>query len=287
MSLRVLDWESFRGPSGAVVPWDKPLALSVGVFDGVHRGHQRLITKILEYAGEHGGLGGVITFRQSPRRVLHPKNYPGDIYSLPQKLRTLEELGVGFAVLIDFSGEFSRMSGKEFTVLLRKRRISYLAVGVNFRCGYHLDTSAQLMREMMAEGGTLTELVPQLRVKGAPVSSSRIRESIRGGDISGAAELLGRPYSLDLSGLCPKPDKDTFSWELGKEGRVLPPAGLYGVCIRSGAAKFPAEIFLDDSGRLVLNRNSASGLFAGFTEGKDSPDAGDFLNRGMLSVELN
>jgi riboflavin kinase/FMN adenylyltransferase len=274
MSLRIIDWETFRDPSAAL-PWPDgaPLALSVGVFDGVHRGHQRLITKILEYAGEHGGPGGVITFRQSPRRVLHPKTYPGDVYSLPQKLKTLEGLGVGFAVLIDFSGDFSRISGEEFTAFLRKRRIAYLALGANFRCGYRLDTGARRMRDMMAEGGTLTDLEPQLRLGGAPVSSSRIRESIRSGDIAGASELLGRPYSLDLTGLCPGLDEGVFSWDLGKAGRVLPPAGLYDVRIRSGAAVYPAEIVLD-SRRLVLKRNSAPNV------------VGDFLNYGTLSVEF-
>jgi riboflavin kinase/FMN adenylyltransferase len=165
------------------------------------------------------------------------------------------------------------MTGKEFAVCLRKRRISYLAVGVNFRCGYRLDTGAHLMREMMAEGGTFTELVSQFRLGGAPVSSSRIRESILAGDIAGAAELLGRPYSLDLSGLCPGEEKGFFSWDLGSEGRVLPPAGLYRVCIRLGTVEFPAELFLD-SARLVLKRDALPDI------------SGDFLNRSALSVEF-
>jgi riboflavin kinase/FMN adenylyltransferase len=222
----------------------------------------------------------VITFRQNPRRVLHPKSYPGDIYGLPRKLRILEELGVGFAVLIDFSGDFSRITGEEFTVLLRKRRISYLAVGANFRCGYHLDTSARQIREMMSEGGTRTELVSQLRMGGAPVSSSRIRQAVLNGDIAGASELLGRPYSLDLSGLCPRLEGNVFSWEA--EGRVLPPAGLYSVFIRSGAGVFPAEISLD-SGRLVLGWNLGAG---GFAESEVPPGTGDFLNGGLLSIEF-
>jgi riboflavin kinase/FMN adenylyltransferase len=284
MSLRIIDWDSFRDPSAAM-PWPDatPLALSVGVFDGVHRGHQRLIAKILEYAAGRGGLGGVITFRQNPRRVLHPAGYPGDIYSLPQKLKTLEALGVGFAVLIDFSGDFSRISGKEFTAFLINRRIGYLALGANFRCGYRLDTGARRMRDMMAEGGTLTDLVPQFRAGGAPVSSSRIRESIRGGDTSGASGLLGRPYSLDLSGLCPTPGEGVFSWDLG--GRVLPPAGLYDVRIRSGAAEFPAEAVLD-SRRLVLKRDSAPSALGGSLKRNVPSDAGVFLNCGTLSVEF-
>jgi riboflavin kinase/FMN adenylyltransferase len=280
MSLLVIDWETFIDPPRDSALPDTALSLSVGVFDGVHRGHQRLIAKIREYAGEHGGRGGVITFCQNPRRVLHPKNYPGDIYSLSQKIRTLEGLGAAFAVLIDFSGDFSRMSGKEFAALLRKRRIDYLAVGANFRCGYRLDTGARSLREMMAEGGTLTELVAPLKTGGANVSSSRIRESILRGDLAGAAELLGRPYSLDLDGLCPAAG-GVISWDLGKEGRLLPPGGSYRVFVRAGGMGFPAEISLD-SGRLSLRQDEAPPGF--LMETGLPPPAGDFLNG--VSVEF-
>jgi riboflavin kinase/FMN adenylyltransferase len=176
-------------------------------------------------------------------------------------------------VLIDFSGDFSRLSGREFAALLGKRRIGYLAVGVNFRCGYRLDTGARLLRDMMAEGGTLTELAPQLREGGAPVSSSRIREAVLAGDIAGAAGLLGRPYGVDLTGLCPIIKGDALSWDLGREGRVLPPAGRYNGLIRAGALEFPAEFSLD-SGRLS---------FAGDLVLKGP---GDFLNFPVLSVEF-
>jgi riboflavin kinase/FMN adenylyltransferase len=282
MSLPVINWETFIDPFRTSVLPDRALSLSVGVFDGVHRGHQRLITKIRAYAGEHGGLGGVISFRQNPRRLLHPKNYPGDIYGLSQKIRTLEGLGADFVVLIDFSGDFSRMSGKEFAAFLKKRRICYLAVGVNFRCGYHLDTNARLLREMMAEE-TLTELVPPLKLGGAPVSSSRIRESIRRGDLAAASELLGRPYGLDLSGLVPRPAGDLLSWDLGREGRLLPPGGLYEVFIRSGGADFSAEISLD-SGYLTLKRDAGPEGF--FAEIQAPPEGGDLSKDAMFTVEF-
>jgi hypothetical protein len=276
MSLLVIDWEAFIDPSppGESPAWlDGPLALSVGVFDGVHRGHQRLIAKILDYAGKQGGTGGVVTFRQNPRRILHPGDFPGDLYSLPQKLKTLEELGAAFAVLIDFSGDFSRISGKEFAALLGRRRVSYLAVGANFRCGYRLDTGAQCMREMMEPGGTVTELAPQLRENGAPISSSRVRAAVLAGDVAGAADLLGRPYCVDLTGLRPIIDGGVFSWDLGKAGRVLPPAGLYNGLFRTGTAVFPAEFSLD-SGRFSLKRDAAA----------EGPE--DLLNFSTASIEF-
>jgi riboflavin kinase/FMN adenylyltransferase len=227
------------------------LALSIGVFDGVHRGHQRLIEKIRLYAAGHGGLGAVVTFTQNPRRVLHPRHYAGDIYSLPQKLKTLEELGVDITVLIDFSGNFSKMSGKEFVAFIGRRQVNYLAVGANFRCGYHLDTDAQMVREMMAAGGASTEIVSQVRAGGAPLSSSRIRQAIMAGDIAGAAELLGRPFRLDLAGLSPWISAGTVCWDLREAGRVLPPDGQYScVAYTANSPEGRRALITIDRGRL-------------------------------------
>lgn len=292
MSLRVISWESFINPSSDPFPsgsadecsaWPRgPLSLSVGVFDGVHRGHQILIGKILAYAERQGGTGGVVTFRQNPRGILRPGDFSGDIYSLPQKLRTLEGLGAAFAVLIDFSGDFSRISGKEFAALLGKRSVGYLAVGANFRCGYRLDTGARLLRDMMSAGGTVTELAPQLREGGAPISSSRIRRAILAGDIAGAAGLLGRPYSVDLTGLCPGSEGAALCWDLRKGGRILPPAGRYGGLLQAGEAVFPVEFFID-SGGLFLKREA---VLRGPGKTADPPEPEDFLNFSVLSVEF-
>jgi riboflavin kinase/FMN adenylyltransferase len=283
MSLLAIDWEAFIKPSSPVPAWlEGPLALSVGVFDGVHRGHQRLISKILDHAGKRGGVGGVVTFRQNPRGILHPGAFPGDLYSLPQKLKTLEGLGAAFAVLIDFSGDFSRITGKEFAALLGRRRVDYLAVGANFRCGYRLDTDAQSIREMMAPRGTFTELAPQLRENGTPISSSRVRAAVLAGDIAGAADLLGRPYGVDLTGLCPVVEGGVFSWDLGKAGRVLPPAGLYNGLFRAGAVEFPVEFSLD-SGRLSLRRDP---VVRGPEDSAEVEDPPDLLNSAAASIEF-
>ncbi|MDR1025538.1 MAG: FAD synthetase family protein [Treponema sp.] len=246
--MRILDWDQFVRE---VLPG--PLALSIGVFDGVHRGHQKLIEKIRHYAAEHGALGGLITFIQNPRRILRPGQYPGDIYSLPQKLKVMEDLGAAFVVLIDFSGDISRITGREFITRVGLGRVAYLALGAGFRCGYRLDTDARAIQTLSAPFGTLTELVDQVREGGAPVSSSRIRQALLAGDLAGAAALLGRPFRISLEGLEPEITGETCCYDLGKEGRVLPPGGSYAarVCTADSPEGWETSVALE-SGRLFL-----------------------------------
>jgi riboflavin kinase/FMN adenylyltransferase len=274
--MLVIDWEHYIDCHRPIVPeppfperqenkphvWqgDKPLAMSIGVFDGVHRGHQRLIEKIRFHAGEHGGLGVVLTFTRNPRHILRPRCHGGDIYSLPQKLDTLEKLGVELTVLIDFSGNFSKISGKEFTTLIGRRQVRYLAVGVNFRCGYHQDTDAQTIQELVAANGTCTELVSQVRDTGEPVSSSRIRGAIQAGDLAGAAALLGRPLSVDLAGLQPRLRAGACCWDLREAGRVLPPNGRYdAVVYAANSNEGQRTVITIDSGCLFNLHDPSNG----------------------------
>ena len=106
--MKVLGWEEFQAGAGL----EKPLAATVGVFDGLHIGHRRLIETVLEH-GE-GRLGTVFTFRNSPKLGLRPGSHGGALSSLDQKLEGLESLGLGLCVLIDFSGNFSKLAGRDF-----------------------------------------------------------------------------------------------------------------------------------------------------------------------------
>jgi riboflavin kinase/FMN adenylyltransferase len=195
--MRVTEWDDFiHGADGG----EKGLAVTIGVFDGVHRGHQALIQRIL--AQDLHSV--VITFKQNPKKVLNAHNFAGDIYSLEEKLAIFEQMGVEETALIDFSGNFSKLSGREFVNLLKTRRaIRFLAVGSNFRCGYRLDTDAAALRNMAGKEDIRTELVCPVMEGRHSVSSSRIRAAIRAGDLKGAELLLGRPYRK-RAGLSPQ-----------------------------------------------------------------------------------
>jgi riboflavin kinase/FMN adenylyltransferase len=231
----VLEWPEFAGESPPEpLPPDSPgLALSIGVFDGVHRGHQELIRRIVSQSP----LSTVLTFRQNPRRILSPDQYRGDIFSLRQKLAVFEALGLSRVVLIDFSGNFSKLSGREFIDLLKSRcRIGYMALGMNFRCGCRLDTGAQDIKAWMNQDGIAMDLVEPVLEGRHPVSSSRIRAAISAGDLAAATALLGRKVRIDLSGMPAANAGGGRVYDAAPASRVTPPAGAYRVLVYGGSS---------------------------------------------------
>jgi riboflavin kinase/FMN adenylyltransferase len=245
--VRIVEWDDFIGGGSGGNSAGSGFSAAIGVFDGVHRGHQALIERI-----KSRGASAVITFKQNPKLVLKPGGFQGDIYSLKQKLFIFEELGIDMTVLIDFSGNFSRLNGREFVDLLKgSRALTCLAVGENFRCGYQLDTDAVSLRNMT--DGIHTELVPQVIEGRHPVSSSRIRGAINAGDLAGAGLLLGRPFGIDLSGIP--------SYDLGKNRvfdalsalRVIPPAGTWQALVYAAGEGVKTAVSVE-GGKLLIPR---------------------------------
>ncbi|MCL2600348.1 MAG: riboflavin biosynthesis protein RibF, partial [Treponema sp.] len=177
--MRVIDWGEFAAPPAA---FDLPLAVTVGVFDGVHLGHRALIRRIL---AEDSCLSTVVTFRRNPLETVDPGGFAGNIFDLDRKLLLLDELGVGLAVLIDFSPEFCMMRGRDFIdLLLGCHRTRLIALGGDFRCGRGLDTGADEIRGIAGALGVETWLAPPVMDGGRPVSSSRIRQALAAGRIA-------------------------------------------------------------------------------------------------------
>jgi riboflavin kinase/FMN adenylyltransferase len=185
--MQVISWEEFISPP----PIPHPLAVTIGVFDGVHKGHQSLIQRICASVPY---TPAVITFRQNPLKTLKPDAFAGDIISLEQKLSFFEALGVQQTVLIDFSERFSKINGRDFIdLLLGCRPVKLIAMGRNFRCGCQLDTGAEEIRNLAGARGLEVWVAPPVMDEGQPVSSSRIRQALAAGRRAEAERLLGRP----------------------------------------------------------------------------------------------
>lgn len=218
-----------------VLPWsavgrnrlhDGPLAATIGVFDGVHRGHQFLLEELSRPGGrETGGL--VVTFRENPKKLLNPA-YPGDLMTWEEKAVALSDAGVTLAVVIDFSPAFSKITGRDFFLSLKKSFVfSKLVLGWDFSFGKESATTAADLG-WLADPETRLTVLPPFSLGGQVVSSSAVRQAIAGGDLSQARTLLGRPYALPL--------EPPFRWKDGRSsidrssvGKLLPPPGVYPV----------------------------------------------------------
>lgn len=219
MSIVNINWDDLPEAEGelrAALRDGKKTALTVGVFDGLHRGHQTLIKKITEKAPEL--LPVVVTFRENPKKCAFLREQGAksgggfgenavesgakagtpyeDIISLEEKISLLDSFGVPLCVIIDFSEHFSRISGRAFLESLdRYLSPAFIALGQNFHCGYRRDTDAAAFKALAEKLGIKAEIAPPVLEGGIPVSSSRIRAAIREGRGEEAALLLGRPYN--------------------------------------------------------------------------------------------
>ena len=266
--MRIFDWPQFtagvlRDPRSGAIP---ETALTIGVFDGVHRGHQALINKI---TARPALVPLVITFKTNPKEFLRKKDWEGDILSLNRKLVILDNLGAAAVILIDFSEKFSRLGGKEFFGLLKKwGNPAYLVIGNNFRCGYRTDTDAVRLTSLCAEAGVKAEVAaPVLEFCSGrdlafpaphPVSSSRIRAAIAAGELSRAAGMLGRRVEFDCAGLASTVRQEGRLYPTASLNRIKPALGryeafLFGKSFPQGRA---AEVAVQAEGIVIPSRDT-------------------------------
>lgn len=208
------------------------VCLALGVFDGVHIGHQAVITGMIREARELQAVPVVVTFDRHPNAVVAPHRTPALIQTVTQRLRAINGLGPAAAWVICFDDAFSRLSGAEF---IRRfcdgfGRVRSVFVGESFHFGHRRSGHVALLREAGAAVGFATRALPPLPFAGTVISSTRIREAIRDGDLRTAASLLGRPYTL--AGEVVRGAQLGRQWgfptaNLDTDGVVLPPNGVY------------------------------------------------------------
>ena len=178
-------------------PLDRPV-LTLGNFDGVHRGHQAIIGATLEHAHQTGRDALLTTFHPHPLKVIRPESAPPLLMDAEQKMRRIAELGIRHCLVIPFTPDFAKMPAERFVrdVLHDTLHASAIFVGNNFNFGRGREGSVELLRELGAELGIEVPAVRDFLVLGSPVSSSRIRRAIASGEVELAKELLGRPFAV-------------------------------------------------------------------------------------------
>jgi riboflavin kinase/FMN adenylyltransferase len=246
--MRVIDWSEIAAQTSP----SETSALTIGVFDGVHRGHQELIRLITAKKAEF--IPTLITFRKNPKEFLRKKEFRGDILSLDQKLAIFEQLSIERVVLIDFSENFSKIDGRKFLDLVRNRlHPGFVAVGSNFRCGHRGDTGAIRLKALYHKAGIPVEVVVPVLDGLRPVSSSRIRSAIAAGDFSASARFLGRNVEFDVSSIVPEARGGDSFYRTDTLRRIMPGTGNYPALLHGGkkAGAVKADVVVLKDGILV------------------------------------
>lgn len=186
----------FRGHSR---PVPAPVALAIGNFDGVHLGHAAIARRLVETASSLALAPAILSFEPHPREFFSPASAPARLTTLREKLELLAALGIEQAMICPFNALFAALSAEEFVeqVLLRSLRVKHLIVGEDFRFGRGRRGDFALLRTLGERFGFVVEAMPDVTVDGLRVSSSSVRQALADGDMSLAANLLGRPYMID------------------------------------------------------------------------------------------
>lgn len=214
----------------------KGVCAAIGMFDGVHLGHQGVVKQVLEDAKKMDAIPVVITFDKHPVSILNPLRAPRLIYPLDVKLRLLESYGIAATMLIPFSEKISNYSAEYFFKVISTNLYPLLSIsmGTSFSFAKNRSGNAEKIREIIA----LNPDIPQTQVheitsiccEDTRISSTRIREDIRLGNLDQVKEMLGRPFSIISKVIPGNQIGRTINFptaNLDVRGRVIPPIGVY------------------------------------------------------------
>jgi riboflavin kinase/FMN adenylyltransferase len=216
---------------GRPARWTNPV-LALGNFDGLHRGHIKILDRVKRRAAERTATSVVMTFDPHPPRVVRPEKAPSLLMTKAQRLEALEEAGVQGAAVVRFTPELSRWDPETFvrTVLVEWMRVAEVWVGSNFLFGRERMGNFTLLRSLGARYGFRAEKIDPVRYKEFVVSSTRIRRLVSEGRVDEAGALLGRQYSID--GIVTEGARRGASLgfptaNLRTENELIPPNGVY------------------------------------------------------------
>ena len=211
---------------------NQKVCLAIGMFDGVHLGHQKVLQNAINAASQSNAISVAVTFDQHPANIISPKNAPSLIQTQAQRNRSIELLGVDAILIIKFNEAFSRKSGKSFIQELAQGfgSIHSISVGNDFMFGHNRDGNFQLLQKLSQELNFLTYGLQPVKLNGQIVSSTRIRSALINGKIDDAKQMLGRKFSIEG----PVVKGDGKGREIGfptanidTKNLILPPNGVY------------------------------------------------------------
>lgn len=269
--MQILSWDTIIEAFNRGEELCKASAVTIGSFDGLHRGHQALLQQLLSYTDnlptERGASKWLVTFSR-PTRAKKTKNYSGDLLTLRLKLKKIELLGFDTVIVIDFSCDFAKIEGQKFfEILVKTIHMEALFVGRDFSCGFRHSTDVAAIAKIAQKYGFSFDSIERVHLNGQDISSSRIRTAIRQADFDTARKLLGYSFSLDISDAgFERYSPFKFIASASSFHQVLPADGSY-----------PVELYLKEgkklAGTFYLIGGAVSLEIAGTSERKFSENA--------------
>jgi riboflavin kinase/FMN adenylyltransferase len=220
--------------------------VTVGTFDGVHRGHLDVLERLVARANERGMPSVLVSFDPHPLEVVNPNAAPPLLTSFDEKLEVIAESGVNYFAVVPFTHTLAAYSAEDFVehVLRRRFRMCELLIGHDHGFGHHRAGNVNVLRELGATSGFRVDVVDAVSLSdGQHVSSTSIRRAVAGGDLARAAEGLGRPYSVGgkvVRGRGRGRDLGFATLNVAPPSprKLLPPEGVYAVRVQTVAGPF-------------------------------------------------
>lgn len=217
-------------------PLDQPTVVTIGTFDGLHLGHQKILSSVCQVAKEEGYASVLLTFHPHPRKVLFPTEPLGLIQTQEEKLARLDALGIDHAVVLAFNEEFALQSASAFVenILIKGLNAQRVIIGYDHQFGHDRQGNLAFLRGYEAKGFFEVTEIPVEQIDAVYISSSKIRKAIAAGQIQQANNYLGQPYQV--SGFVSKGLQNgrsigfpTANVELTESEKILPADGVYAV----------------------------------------------------------
>jgi riboflavin kinase/FMN adenylyltransferase len=220
----------FHGTDNAEIA--RPTVLTLGVFDGLHLGHQLIMSTVVERARAINAVPTVITFDPHPRAVLHPESAPPLLQTFDQKIEAFGVLGIEQTIVVRFTRDFAQLEAEDFLRDVVRDRLQAVEVylGRGFAFGRNREGNIELLRKVSKQLGFSADEVPEVRLRGQRISSSRIRGLLAEGKVNLARRMLGRPYGVEGRVVRGAERGRTLGFptaNLRPENRVIPRGGVY------------------------------------------------------------
>lgn len=231
-------------PDDTPPPWLVHPVLALGNFDGVHRGHRRILERVVRGAQERGGTPMAMTFDPHPPRIVRPDKAPPLLMTTPQRLEALGTAGMRAVAVVRFTHDLSQWDAETFVskVLVEWLRVSEVWVGANFLFGHDRTGTFSMLRQLGQRYGFRADKIDPVRFKDFVVSSTRIRRLVSEGRMDEAGALMGRPYFLDgvvVHGRAKGRELGFPTANLSTENELLPPPGVYATTLQIDGADHP------------------------------------------------